>query len=102
MASKARGDRGEVDAKKQLARLEEMVRARTGEMWNYVAELETAQRDLRLLHEETVSRLSLVAEFRDDETPRHVKRMSHYCGLIADRLGLDPDRCEQVRMASAL
>lgn len=91
-----------MDVRKQLGRLEEMVRARTGEMWTYVADLEKAERDLRLLQEETVQRLSLVAEFRDDETPRHVKRMSHYCAFIADRLGLDPDRCEHIRMASAL
>ena len=102
MASKAPEDRDERDVRKQLARLEEMVRARTGEMWNYVAELEKAKRDLWLLQEETVQRLSLVAEFRDDETQGHVMRMSHYCALVADRLGLDPDRCEQIRMASAL
>ncbi len=102
MASKARGDRAEPDAQKQLARLEEMVRTRTGEMWNYVSELEKAQRDMRLLQEETVQRLSLLAEFRDDETPRHVQRMSHYCALIADLYGMDPDRCEHIRVASAL
>lgn len=100
--SALRRRRVELDNRSQLMRLEEMVRARTGEMWNYVSELEKAQRDMRLLQEETIHRLSLAAEFRDDETPRHIQRMSRYCALMADRLGMDADRCELIRVASAL
>ena len=94
--------RVELDSRNHRGRLEEMVRARTGEMWNYVAELEKTHRDMRLLQEETIQRLSLAAEFRDDETPRHIQRMSHYCALIADRLGMDAEQCELIRVASAL
>jgi putative two-component system response regulator len=100
--SALRRRRVELDNRSQLMRLEEMVRGRTGEMWNYVSELEKAQRDMRLLQEETIHRLSLAAEFRDDETPRHIQRMSRYCGLMADRLGMDADECELIRVASAL
>ena len=86
----------------QLERLEEMVRTRSGDMWNYIYRLEQAEREMRLLQEETITRLSLAAEFRDDETPRHIERMSRYCALLADRAGEDPDRCELIRVASAL
>ena len=102
VASALRRRRAELDKRAQLQRLEQMVRDRTGEMWSYVAELEKAQRDMRVLQEETIHRLSLAAEFRDDETPRHIQRMSHYCALIADRLGMDADRCELIRAASPL
>lgn len=102
LASAVRRRKAEIDNREHLNRLEQMVRDRTGEMWTYVAELEKAQRDMRFLQEETIQRLSLAAEFRDDETPRHIQRMSHYCALIADRIGLDADRCEQIRIASAL
>jgi putative two-component system response regulator len=102
LASAVRRRKAEIDNREHLNRLERMVRDRTGEMWTYVAELEKAQRDMRFLQEETIQRLSLAAEFRDDETPRHIQRMSHYCALIADRIGLDADRCEQIRIASAL
>lgn len=94
--------RAEMNGRAQRARLEQMVQVRTGEMWTYVADLEKAHRDLRLLQEETIQRLSLAAEFRDDETPRHIQRMSHYAALIADLAGMDADRCERVRIASAL
>ena len=102
LASAVRRRKAEIDNRDHLARLEQMVRDRTGEMWTYVAELEKAQREMRFLQEETIQRLSLAAEFRDDETPRHIQRMSHYCVLIAERIGLDADRCEQIRIASAL
>ena len=102
LASALRRRRVELDNRAQLGRLEQMVQDRTGEMWNYVADLEKAQRDMRFLQEETIQRLSLAAEFRDDETPRHIQRMSRYCALIADRAGMDADHCELIRIASAL
>ena len=92
----------EFDNRNQLMRLEQMVSKRNDEMWTYVGELEKTQRDMRLLQEETICRLSLAAEFRDDETPRHIERMSRYCALIADRIGFDVDRCQLIQTASAL
>ena len=92
----------ENDNRNQMMRLEQMVSKRNDEMWAYVGELEKTQRDMRLLQDETIRRLSLAAEFRDDETPRHIERMSRYCALIADRIGFDSDRCELIQTASAL
>jgi putative two-component system response regulator len=54
---------------------------------------------LRRANEETVRRLSKAVEFRDPETGSHIERMSHYCALLAGRLGLDPDL---MRVASRL
>ena len=102
MANAVRRRRAEAESFAKRSRLEQMVQDRTGEMWNYVADLEKAQRDMRLLQEETIQRLSLAAEFRDDETPRHIQRMSHYAALIADRAGMEAERCELIRVASAL
>src|SRR5581483_7170541 len=46
--------------------------------------------------------LAHAAEFRSAETSLHVDRMSRYCLLLAERLGLEPERCELIRAASAL
>jgi putative two-component system response regulator len=67
-----------------------------------IVNLERAERDIRLSREETIQRLALAAEFRDDETARHVQRMSHYCALLAGRYGLEPDHCELIRIASPM
>ncbi len=61
--------------------------------------LQQALDGLRVAHEETVLRLSKAVEYRDPETGSHIERMSHYCALLAGRLGLDPDA---VRVASRL
>jgi PAS domain S-box-containing protein len=72
-----------------------------GLMYDVSAEKE-AQASLRRSREETIRRLSRAAEFRDDETGAHIERVSHYCELIAMRLGLGPEFCEQMRIASPM
>ena len=58
--------------------------------------------ELRLSREETIQRLARAAEFRDIETAEHNQRMSHYCGLIANRLGMSAETCELLRLASVM
>ena len=58
--------------------------------------------ELRLAQEEMVERLSIAAEFRDDEAARHVQRMSRYCALIARRAGESGEHTELIRTASVM
>jgi putative two-component system response regulator len=51
---------------------------------------------------ETITRLSVAAEHRDMETSSHLERMSAYAAILARRAGLDPQHCEQVRLASPM
>ena len=67
-----------------------------------VDRLQMTQRELLLTQEAVVERLSIAAEFRDDETARHVQRMSRYTALLAGRAGASPERAEQVRMAAVM
>ncbi len=69
---------------------------------NEVALLQNAHKDLRLAQEETVHCLALAAELRDDETSRHLERMSRYCWVIGAALGLGDERCETIRVASKM
>lgn len=85
----------ELDARRHLTEVEEAVDARTRELKDAVSSLHEAQ-------EETVRRLSRVAEFRDDQTGVHIQRMAHYCHLLGRKLGLDPEFCELLRIASPL
>ncbi len=92
----------EIENRNHRERLEEMVRARTSEIWNTVGELERTHKELRLSQEETIHRLSIAAEFKDNETARHVQRMGRYCGLLAEKVGEEPVRCEQIRLAALM
>jgi putative two-component system response regulator len=68
--------------------LQRWVRART-------ADLEDARR-------ETLERLALAAEYRDDDTQLHTKRVGRTAALLATRLGLSPDTVEHLRLAAPL
>ena len=59
-------------------------------------------RELQLSQEETLQRLAKAAEFRDNETAEHVQRMSHYCRLIVERMGMTAEKCDQFRLASVM
>lgn len=82
--------------------LEEKVEQRTAALWETVGQLERAHNDLKLAQEETIHSLSLAAEFRDDETSRHIERMSRYCSVIAHAMGFDQARQETLRIASKM
>ena len=82
--------------------LEVRVRERTQDLWTSVRRLEKAENDLLMSQEETVRRLSIAAEFRDDETARHIVRMSHYCAFLASQAGFDAETCRAIRTASQM
>jgi hypothetical protein len=67
-----------------------------------VDDLLESRQELRRSREETIDRLSLAAEFRAAETSKLTMRMSRYCALLAEKVGLPPERCELIRMAAPL
>ena len=68
--------------------LEKQVRQRTAEL---------AASRLELIH-----CLARAAEYRDNETGRHVVRIGRYAGTLAKRMGLEPGICELIEHAAPL
>lgn len=59
--------------------------------------------DLRRSHLETIYRMALVAEYRDQEdTGRHLRRMSRFSGILAQGMGLSFAEAEEIRYAAPL
>ena len=58
--------------------------------------------ELRRSREETIRRLSLAIEFRSRETGEHVERIGTGAAVIARRMGINPGRCELIRLAAPL
>ena len=59
--------------------------------------------DLRRSHLETIYRMALVAEYRDQEdTGRHLRRMSRFSGILAQGMGLSFHEAEEIRYAAPL
>lgn len=102
VANALRRRRLELDNRTHREQLAETIRERTAELWNTVRRLDKADTQLRSAFEEMIRRLSLAAELHDEETARHIERMSRYSALLARRAGLDSERCEQILLASRL
>jgi len=82
--------------------LDEELKRRNTERYLALERLKNSEEKLRNSRTEIINRLSRAAEFRDDETARHVQRMSHYCHLLADKTGLEKEHCNLLQMASPL
>jgi putative two-component system response regulator len=59
-------------------------------------------RDLDVARSELLDRLALAAEYRDDETQEHARRIGRTSGLLAERLGLSRETCELMVRAAPL
>jgi putative two-component system response regulator len=92
----------EMENRAHRTMLENAVEARTAALSDAVSRLQRSEQELRTHQEETVKRLSSMAELRDLETGRHLERMSSYCALIAERYGFDRERVELMRIASPM
>lgn len=67
-----------------------------------IGKLESSEHALALSQEETIMRLSIAVETRDQETGDHIERMGRYCALLAEKSGWDEQRCELLRIAAPL
>jgi putative two-component system response regulator len=76
------------ELREQNDRLDQKVRERT-------RELEEAQHEI-------LSRLALAAEYRDDQTGEHTRRVGHMAALLARELGLSDEEAELIRQAAPL
>jgi HD-GYP domain-containing protein (c-di-GMP phosphodiesterase class II)/methanogenic corrinoid protein MtbC1 len=75
--------------------LEQEVDGRSHELRRALSELEIAQT-------ETVRRLSMAVEFRDEDTGAHIERIGRLSTLLAEQIGMDAEFCEQLSHAAPL
>ena len=90
-----------LDATEVLLRIDHLLRARFHQTL-----LEKQVRDrtqqLELAQLETLQRLALAAEYRDDDTGLHTKRVGHTAGCLARQMGLDEPEIELITRAAPL
>ena len=91
----------EMHSRAHMRELEEKVVVRTSALRQTLAPFEGA-----LLHpiavEEVIERLSAALTVRHEESGAHIRRVSEYSALLADRAGLTAAEQAKVRLASAL
>lgn len=69
--------------------LEERVKEKTTGLREALGQLDDAYERLKLAHADTIHKLALTAEFKDQDTGAHIKRLSLYAQMITHSLNLD-------------
>jgi methanogenic corrinoid protein MtbC1 len=75
--------------------LEQDIDGRSHELHRALSELEIAQA-------ETVRRLSMAVEFRDEATGAHIERIGRFSTLLAEEIGMSPEFCATIGHAAPL
>ena len=88
--------------KRHRAELEKTIERRTASLRKALEETAEAQRRTYEAHLETIHRLAVAAEYRDEHTAAHIHRMSRYSALLARRFNLPPGEEELILHASPM
>jgi putative two-component system response regulator len=59
-------------------------------------------RQIKHSYIDTIRRLTLTAEYKDEDTGEHIQRVSFYCQALAKQLGLDNEFCDCIFYAAPM
>lgn len=82
--------------------LEDEVNRRTQELRRATAKLHEAHSKLKEASLDTIYRLCRAAEYRDENTGGHIKRMSEYAAAVGRRMGLNERTVEGILYAAPM
>ena len=72
------------------------------QLLKYADDLNKTVLELKEAYLDTIHRLALAAEYKDEDTGEHIIRMSRYCALIAEKLGLPAEEVKNILYASPM
>lgn len=67
-----------------------------------LSELKDKHRELKDAYLDTINKLVVAAEYKDEDTGDHIVRISRYSSLIAEKLALSKDEIFNIRYASPM
>jgi len=82
--------------------LEEKVQMRIEELTKSLHELDGANKKIKVGYIETIYRLTVTSEYRDEETGLHIRRIGHYSRLLSKQLGFSPENAEAMFHAAPM
>ncbi|MBI5307949.1 MAG: response regulator [Planctomycetes bacterium] len=82
--------------------LEVEVAKKTEELSKAFHFLDNAFRKIKQGYVDTIRRLTVVSEYKDEETASHIRRVGHYCSLLARHLGWSGEDAEKIFYASPM
>ncbi|HSD95258.1 MAG TPA: HD domain-containing phosphohydrolase [Syntrophales bacterium] len=88
--------------KDHAARLEAETAKKTAQLSLAMQGLVRSQKSLKASYLDTIYRLTIVAEYKDEASHSHVKRVGLCCAHIAAQLGWSEERVELIKYASPM
>jgi putative two-component system response regulator len=82
--------------------LDAEVRERTSQLHGAMEELRRSKEELKRSSLDTIFKLTTVAEYKDGFTAAHVKRVGHYCRMLAGEIGWSEEQQEEIFYASPM
>jgi putative two-component system response regulator len=94
--------KSEKEKRKELQISEQQLVKYADDLNKTILELKATHKELQGAYLDTIYRLVLAAEYKDEDTGDHIKRMSRYCALIAEKLGLPAKEVQNIRYAAPM
>ncbi len=88
--------------REELENVNKQVYKYANDLNSTLTDLKSAHKDLQESHLDTIHRLVLAAEFKDEDTACHIVRMSMYSELLAQKIGLKQDHIRNIYYASPM
>lgn len=83
--------------KEMVLRIDRVIRERI-----LKKEAQQAHEDLKASYIDSIHRLVMAAEYKDEDTGDHIIRIGKYCRLIAEKMNLGEEFCEMISYASPM
>lgn len=82
--------------------MEVRVRERVHQIQESLSRLEDSHESIKSNYIETILRLTIVSEYKDEETGAHIHRTSHYAKTLAEQMGLEKRFAETIYYAAPM
>lgn len=82
--------------------LESEVRKKTSQLQTALEELKGATEKVKESYIDTIQRLTIISEYKDEETAIHIKRSGHYASVLARHLGWPEEEVDKIFYAAPM
>jgi len=94
--------KSEKEKRKALQTANQQLVVFANDLKHTVIELKAVNRELQEAYLDTIHRLAIAAEYKDEDTGDHIRRMGRYSALIAEKLGLQAKEIKIIRYAAPM
>ncbi len=101
-ASQLRMKKMQDKVKQYQLHLEELVQERTKDLMLTLDEMRQAKQKTHQAYMDTIHRLGVAAGYKDNDTADHIYRVSGYCVIVAEAVGISEEDVEILRLASPM